>query len=63
LLKEREEKEKEKGKEKKQGTLDGKFEKVKKPIKYSQDNVLHAMAQFIVCDDQVRLENAGLFIC
>jgi hypothetical protein len=35
LLKEREEKEKEKGKERKQGTLDGKFEKVKKLIEYS----------------------------
>jgi hypothetical protein len=62
LLKEREEQEKEKEKEKKQATLDGKFEKLKKPIEYTRDNVLHAVAQFIACDDQVRLEKAGLFM-
>ena len=61
MLKEREEQKKEKEKEKKQTTLDGKFEKLKKLIEYTQENVLHTMAQFIVCDDQVRLEKAGLF--
>jgi F0F1-type ATP synthase membrane subunit b/b' len=61
LLKEKAEQEKEKKKKKKQVMLDRKFEKLKKLIEYTRDNVLHAVAQFIMCDDQVRLEKAGLF--
>jgi hypothetical protein len=39
---------------KKQVKLDGLFEPVKGPVEYSQENVLHSVAQFIACDDQVR---------
>lgn len=50
-------KEEEKAMSKKQAKLDGSFEVVKSPgpTEYSQVNVLHAVAQFVACDDQVRL--------
>ena len=37
-----------------QRTLDGVFHKASKPNEFSRDVVLKAVAEFVVCDDQVR---------
>jgi hypothetical protein len=36
-----------------QQSLDGMFQKSQKSKEYSRENVLHAVARFVVCDDQV----------
>ncbi|KAG1732462.1 uncharacterized protein EDB91DRAFT_1001295, partial [Suillus paluster] len=33
-------------------SLDGMFQKKQKSKEYSRDNILHAVAKFVVCDDQ-----------
>jgi hypothetical protein len=38
----------------KQMKIDGLFQKVEKKQEFSRDSVLHAVAEFIVCDDHVR---------
>ena len=43
-----------------QTTLDGKFLKLTSPNKFTHDGILHLVAQFIACDDQVGLHNAEL---
>ena len=43
-----------------QTTLDGKFPKRTSPQEFTRDGILHAVAQFIACDDQVSLRNAEL---
>ena len=37
-----------------QGTLDGVFQKASKQNEFLKDTVLKAVAEFVVCDDQVR---------
>ena len=44
----------EKSEGKKQGKLE--FEKVMAPTEFTRNGVLHAVAQLIACDDQVRNE-------
>lgn len=48
-----------------QRTLDGVFRKASKPNQWSKDMVLKAVAEFVVCDDQVRtcicLANMALY--
>lgn len=39
----------------KQATLEGAFAKAPGPRAFSRDDVLRAVAEFVVCDDQVRL--------
>lgn len=41
-----------------QGNLDGVFDRVKGPTEFTREGVLQAVARFIACDDQVRVENA-----
>jgi hypothetical protein len=36
-----------------QRSLDGMFQKIQKSKEYSRENILHAVAKFVVCDDQV----------
>ena len=38
-----------------QWMLDGVFQKASKPNEFSRDAVLKAVAEFVVCDDQVRV--------
>jgi hypothetical protein len=37
-----------------QQTLDGIVQKISRTREFSRKNVLHAVAEFVVCDDQVR---------
>jgi hypothetical protein len=37
-----------------QGKLDRVFETLKSPVEFTREGVLHAVAKFIACDDQVR---------
>jgi hypothetical protein len=37
-----------------QGKLDGAFKATKGPVEFTREGVLHAVAQFVACDDQVR---------
>jgi Mn-containing catalase len=41
----------------KQPKLDGTFERVTGPKEFTRDGVLHAVAQFVACDDQVRIRD------
>lgn len=42
------------GKGEQQGTLDGAFGKITGPQGFTRDGVLHTVAQFVACNDQVR---------
>jgi hypothetical protein len=42
------------GKGEQQGTLDGAFGKITGPQGFTRDGILHTVAQFVACDDQVR---------
>lgn len=44
-----------KGRKEGQRTLDGAFQRVSKSKEFSRDDVLKAVAEFVVCDDQVSL--------
>ena len=37
-----------------QGKLDGAFKPIKGPAEFTREGVLHAVARFVACDDQVR---------
>ena len=43
-----------------QTTLDGKFPKQMGQQEFTRDGILHVVAQFIACDDQVSLCNVEL---
>ena len=47
--------EEEKSMGKKQTKIDNMLEKSKMPCEFSREDVLHAVAQFVACDDQVWL--------
>jgi hypothetical protein len=47
------EEEKRNPKAKRQGKLDGTFEDVDRPVQYTREGVLDAVAKFVACDDQV----------
>lgn len=47
--------EEEKSTGKKQGKIDNIFDKSTAPQEFTREGVLHAVAQFVVCDDQVLL--------
>jgi len=40
---------------KKQVTLDGMLDKVKRPTEFGREEILHAVTQLVACDDQVSL--------
>jgi hypothetical protein len=40
---------------KKQPKLDGTFERITGPKEFTRDGALHAVSQFVACDDQVRI--------
>jgi Mn-containing catalase len=54
LWKAREEEQRMKGKQPK---LDGTFERVTGPKEFTRDRVLHAVSQFVACDDQVSVHD------
>ena len=41
----------------KQSKLDGTFEKITGPKEFTRDGALHAVSQFVACDDQVSLHD------
>jgi hypothetical protein len=40
--------------------LDGKFEKLRSPREFTCDGILHAVAQYVVCNDQVHFRDLSI---
>jgi hypothetical protein len=47
-------------KEKTQSSLDGMVEKLQGPREFTRESVLHAVTQFVACNDQVSFANRVL---